>query len=257
MPRVEMSLILGATGAAGFLASYAMLRLGLSPMWLRYALAVLFAYAVFLLLLRLWLFLHSRAPLPDLPDLGIDLTPPDFDDTSPGSASASFGGGGDFGGGGAGGSWGGGVSEGLSEGLSQVSTPSVTGGMTGGGGGSGAGGGLLDSLDFDVDGEGCVFFLLALALIVAGTLAALYVVYAAPLLLAEILVEGVLLSGLHRGMKKARRDGGGYWLGAAVRRTWLPVLLTLVTFSAAGYLLHRAAPRARSIGEAWRMVISD
>jgi hypothetical protein len=107
-----------------------------------------------------------------------------------------------------------------------------------------------------VDDEGCAFFLLALALVVAGTLAALYVVYAAPLLLAEILVEGVLLSGLYRGMKRARR-GGGDWLGAAVRRTWLPVLLTLLTFSAAGYFLQRAAPRARSLGEAWRMVSSD
>jgi len=257
-PRVEMSLILGATGAAGFLASYSMLRLGVSLMWLRYALAVLLAYAVFLLLLRLWLFLHGREPLPDLPDLGISLTPSDFNDASPGTGQASFGGGGDFGGGGAGGSWGGGVSEGLG----RASTPSVTDGVTGGGtGGAGGGGGgvssgLLDSLDFNLDDEGCVFFLLALALIVAGTLAALYVVYAAPLLLAEILVEGVLLSGLHRGMKKARRDGG-YWLGAALRRTWLPVLLTLLTFSASGYLLQRAAPRARSIGEAWRMVTSD
>ena len=116
---------------------------------------------------------------------------------------------------------------------------------------------MLSNLDiFDADSEGCVFFLLALALIVAGTLAALYVVYAAPLLLAEILVEGVLLSGLYRGMKSARR-GGGDWVGAALRRTWLPVLLTLITFSAAGYLLQRAAPRARSLGEAWRMVNSD
>jgi hypothetical protein len=194
--------------------------------------------------------LHGREPLPDLPDLGIDLTPSDFDDASPGGASAAFGGGGDFGGGGAGGGWG----VGVGEGMSSVPTPAAAGGASGGGGG--AGGGLLDSLDFGVDDEGCVFFLLALALVVAGTLAALYVVYAAPLLLAEILVEGVLLSGLHRGMKKARRDGG-YWLGAALRRTWLPVLLTLATFSAAGYLLQRAAPRARSIGEAWRMVISD
>ena len=105
-----------------------------------------------------------------------------------------------------------------------------------------------------VDDEGCVFFLLALALIAAGVLAALYVVYAAPALLAEILVEGVLLSGLYRGMKRA---GGGNWLRAVVRRTWLPVLLTLASFAAAGYLLQRAAPRARSIGEAWRMVGSD
>ena len=256
MPRVEMSLILGATGAAGFLASFVMLHVGVSLMWLRYALAVLLAYAVFLLLLRLWLFLHGRDPLPDLPDLGINLTPSDFNDSLSGAGQASFGGGGDFAGGGAGGSWGGGVGEGLG----RVSTPSVTGGGGGGGvtsgGGGGGGGSLFDSLDFGVDDEGCVFFLLALALIVAGTLAALYVVYAAPLLLAEILVEGVLLSGLYRGMKKARR-GGGHWLGAALRRTWLPVLLTLLTFSAAGYLLQRAAPRARSIGEAWRMVTSD
>jgi hypothetical protein len=130
--------------------------------------------------------------------------------------------------------------------------------LGGGGGGGSSGGGALSGLDiFDADSEGCVYFLLAVALIVAGTLAALYVVYAAPLLLAEILVEGVLLSGLSRGMKRARRGGGGDWLGAAVRRTWLPVLLTLITFSAAGYLLQRAAPRARSIGEAWRMVNSD
>ncbi|HEX8118326.1 MAG TPA: hypothetical protein VF521_13705, partial [Pyrinomonadaceae bacterium] len=118
------------------------------------------------------------------------------------------------------------------------------------------GGDWLSGLDFDLDSEGCVFFLLALALVVAGVCASLYVVYAAPLLLAEVLVEGVLLSGLYRGMKRARR-GEGDWLGAALRRTWLPVLLTVLTFTAAGYLLQRAAPRARSIGEAWKMVSSD
>ncbi|HEX7957735.1 MAG TPA: hypothetical protein VF508_12365, partial [Pyrinomonadaceae bacterium] len=64
------------------------------------------------------------------------------------------------------------------------------------------------------------------------------------------------LSGLYRGVKKAQR-GGGDWLRAAVRRTRLPVLLTLLAFSTAGYFLQRAAPRARSLGEAWRMVTSD
>ena len=110
MPRVEMSLILAATGAAGFLASYLMLRLGLSAMWLRYALAVLLAYAVFLLLLRLWLFLYSREQFGDPPDLGLDLLPSDFVGEAgarAGGGASSFGGGGDFGGGGAGGSWGG------------------------------------------------------------------------------------------------------------------------------------------------------
>ena len=71
----------------------------------------------------------------------------------------------------------------------------------------------------------------------------------------EMLVEGILLSGLYRGMKRGARQGD--WLRAVVRRTWLPALLTFTLFAAAGYMLQRAAPRARSIGEAWRMVGSD
>jgi hypothetical protein len=255
-PRVEMSLILAATGAAGLLASFLLLRLGLSAMWLRYGLAVLVAYGVFLLLLCAWLLLHRREPLSDAWGDLLNLTP-----DGPGGASvaadapaSTFGGGADFAGAGTGGSWDAGVSSGMQSAVPQVNAGGVGVGGGSGGGGGGGGSGALSGLDiFDADSEGCVFFLLALALVVAGTLAALYVVYAAPLLLAEILVEGVLLSGLYRGMKRARR-GGGDWLGAAVRRTWLAVLLTLVTFSAAGYFLQRAAPRARSIGEAWRMV---
>ena len=259
-PRVEMSLILAATGAAGFLASFAMLHLGLSLMWLRYGLSVLLAYAVFLVLLRIWLYLHGGEPKGDVSEYLLDLVPTDFGlpSRAPEAPVDTFGGGGDFGGGGPGGTWGGGVSAGMHHAAPSCDVGgAAVGSGSGGSGSGGSGGGVLSNLDiFDADSEGCVFFLLALALVAAGTLAALYVVYAAPLLLAEILVEGVLLSGLYRGMKGARRAGGD-WLGAAVRRTWLPVLLTLVTFSAAGYFLQRAAPRARSFGEAWKMVSSD
>lgn len=263
MPRVEMSLILAATGAAGFLASFVMLRFGLSLMWLRYGLAVLFAYAVFLLLLRIWLYLHGREPRGSVSDYALDVVPQNLGGASRAADASAFGGGGDFGGAGAGGSWDGGTGAGMHHAAPSFGAGGApaggVGGAGGGGGASGGGGGSggLSGLDiFDTDSEGCVFFLLALALVVAGTLAALYVVYAAPLLLAEILVEGVLLSGLYRGMKRARGVSGD-WLGAAVRRTWLAVLLTLVAFSAAGYFLQRAAPRARSFGEAWRMVGTD
>jgi hypothetical protein len=256
-----MSLILAATGAAGFVASFAMLHLGVWRMWIRYPLAVLFAYAVFIVLLRVWLFLHGREPRDNTSvdlnaaDVASDIARDAFGHTLP--APDTFGGGGDFGGGGAGGSWGEGVSAGLHHAAPACDTGGAALGSGGGGGGVGGGGDWLSGLDFDVDSEGCVFFLLALALIVAGVCASLYVVYAAPLLLAEILVEGVLLSGLYRGMKRARRVEGGDWLGAALRRTWLPMLLTLLTFAAAGYLLQRAAPRARSIGEAFKLVTSD
>ena len=62
LPRVQMSLILAATGAAGFVASFVMLHLGVWRMWVRYPLAVLFAYGVFIVLLRVWLLLHGRGP---------------------------------------------------------------------------------------------------------------------------------------------------------------------------------------------------
>src|SRR5512146_1799396 len=109
-PRVEMSLILTATGAAAFLFSFALLHLGLRQMWARYPLAVLFGYAVFLLGLKLWIELRrdddhivrsAAGDWLDLPDLGggggggTDVPAPEF------------GGGGDFHGGGAGGNWGG------------------------------------------------------------------------------------------------------------------------------------------------------
>jgi hypothetical protein len=208
------------------------------------------------MLLRVWLFLHGRQPRSHTfePDLdAADMASQIASDALSGTGSGvdTFGGGGDFAGAGVGGSWGDAAGAGL-----RNATPSFNAGSVSSGGGGGGGGDWLSGLDFDLDSEGCVFFLLALALVVAGVCASLYVVYAAPLLLAEVLVEGVLLSGLYRGMKRARR-GEGDWLGAALRRTWLPVLLTVLTFTAAGYLLQRAAPRARSIGEAWKMVSSD
>lgn len=263
MPRVLMSLILAATGAAGFLVSFALLHAGVTRMWLRYPVAVLVAYGIFLLLLRVWLHLqrHSWTDLiPD--DLGLTNVEMITDVSAHTDAVSSFGGGGDFAGAGSGGVW----NEGLSGAKSAASdlagraggSVGVRGGGAVGSGGGGSGGGgssLLDGLDFD--GEGCAFFLflLAVGLVVAGLLASLYVVYAAPTLLAELLVEGLLLSGLYRSMKKGAQQGD--WLRAVVRRTWLPVLLTFTLFAAAGYLLQRAAPRARTIGEAWRMIGSD
>jgi hypothetical protein len=257
MPRVLMSLILAATGAAGFLVSFALLHMGVARMWLRYPFAVLAAYGVFLFLLRVWLHLQRHSWTDLLPDdlnlLNADALP---DGGSHADAISSFGGGGDFAGAGAGGTWEGGLSPSSSDIAGHASSSAGVSAGGGVGGSSGGGGGGFDFLGgLDLDSEGCVFFLLALALIVAGLLASLYVVYAAPTLLAELLVEGILLSGLYRGMKKGAQQGD--WLRAVVRRTWLPVILTLALFAAAGYMLQRAAPHAHSIGEAFRMVGSD
>jgi len=139
-----------------------------------------------------------------------------------------------------------------------VASPGVAGG--GGAGGSRSGGGLFDSLNFDLgldlDGEGCAVLLALAALALAalaGLVVSVYVVYAAPALLAEILVDGLLVAGLYKRMKKVERR---HWLRAAVRKTCLPVALTLVSFGLAGYAMQRAVPRARSVGEFWRHITS-
>lgn len=253
-PRAQMTLILLATGCSGFLVSFALLHAGLARMWLRYPLAILCAYAVFLLLLRLWLAAQSRRA--DLPDLGIDLAGADLSGAAAGGGATpdfGFGGAGDFAGGGAGGSVDGGTE---AASLLPSGGPAAGGGGTAGGG---SGGGLLDSinlsLDFDDEGCGVVLALVALALaILAGLVVSFYVVWAAPALLAEILVDGLLVAGLYKRVKHAERR---HWLRAAVRRTILPVVLTAASFTAAGYAMQRAVPEARSVGEFWKAVIND
>lgn len=59
-----MSSIVLLSGGAGLLSSFSMLHAGLTSMWLRYPLAVVFAWGVFLALMRAWVEVERRY-LPD------------------------------------------------------------------------------------------------------------------------------------------------------------------------------------------------
>lgn len=242
-PRLLVTLILLLTGLAGFLVSFSLLRFGMTRMWLRYPLAILIAYCVFLLLLRLWLF-FQRHREPDLPDLSsIDM---DFTGTS-NYAEEGFkfsGGGGDAGGAGAGGNWGFSLSSSSS---SSSASASSSGGSSSSGGESGGG---VGGLDLD-EGWAVVLVIVAIA---GALLAVLYVVYVAPVLLAEILVDGILVTGLYKKMKGIEQR---HWLRAAVRKTLAPALIAATLFSVAGWALQNAAPKAQSIGEAWKDIMED
>lgn len=243
-PRAQMAFILLLTGSAGFLFSYALLHAGVTSMTLRYPAAIFLAYGVFLLLLRLWLALQGRRlSLPDLPDF--DLHVPNIGTGGGGGGPGPpFGGAGDFGGGGVEGSW----------------------AEAGAGGHSGGGGSFLDvdlpdvdlpDIDLPDGDDGCLIIfavIAALATVAAAVLASLYVVWVAPALLAEILVDGLLLTGLYRRVKHIE---GRHWLRSAVRRTLLPVALTLLLFTAAGYLMQRAAPEAHSLAGFWQSITAE
>ncbi len=237
-PRLQMALILLLTGCAGFLVSFVLLRAGLTQMWLRYPVAILTAYAVFLLLLRVWLSLQrpreSRSSVEaDVSNVGFDLV--NATGSGRGHAAPTFGGGGDFGGGGAGGSW------------AQSLGGSSSGGQSG----------VLGDLDLDFGDEGCgviVAVIALLAAIIGGLLITLYVVYAAPALLAEILVDGLLVSGLYKSLKDVEQR---HWLRTAVSKTLLPMLLVLILFILAGYVMQRAVPEAHSVGDIWKRLMAE
>ena len=92
-----------------------------------------------------------------------------------------------------------------------------------------------------------MFFLVTLTG-AAGFLASfgLFVVYSAPLLFAELLVDGVLAATLYRRLRGIEPR---HWLETAVRRTFLPFLLTACFTGAAGWTMAMYAPGANSIGK--------
>jgi len=97
-------------------------------------------------------------------------------------------------------------------------------------------------------------FLIVLAAVAAVVLgAAFYVIYLAPLLLAEVLVDGVLLVAFYKRLKGPEPE---HWALCAVRRTWIPAIIVAVTFFFAGVIFQSLAPDARSIGGVWKSVSS-
>jgi hypothetical protein len=209
LPRFQMFVLLALTGATGFLASFLLLKSGVESMTLRYPVAVVLAYGVFLLLLRLWLKMQ-RGGWGEAVDFGMN-------------ALESV------------------------DGFAVSDAPHPMGGGASPAGGSGSG----FDFSFDLDEAGFLVLLAALIVAVAALGAALWVLWIAPALLAEVLVDGLVLAALYR---RLRRPQPTWWLTGAVRRTCVPALIVAVLLSGAGAILHRAVPGARSIGAAWKAV---
>lgn len=225
-PRLQMFLLVALTGGCGLLASFVMLRLGLEAMALRYPLALGVAYLFFLFLIWLWLRTNAGDYADAVPDGSFD----------PGGSSGSVpglrsGGGGDFGGGGAAGSF---------DGTGAVVRDAAPARSSGSSGSSGT------SLGDAVDGDGFAIPLLVIALAIGLVVASLYVVYIAPVLFAEVLVDGALSYALFRHL---RGTDPQHWLASAFRRTVLPFGLTAVFLFAVGAGMAVYAPGAVSVGQ--------
>ncbi|SDY18592.1 hypothetical protein SAMN04487939_101133 [Lysobacter sp. yr284] len=231
-PRLQMSLIVLLTGAVGFLASFALLQAGLHGMALRYPLAACAAYAAFLLLL--WTWARSRGRALD----NIDL--PDFGGPGGGPSSAGWnGGGGHSGGGGAHAGF-----DAPAPAPSSLPLPRSADADAD----NGSGFSLLDG----ADDFGWV--LIAIAIALGAVLAAGWVVWIAPGLMAELLLDVALAGGLYR---RLRRIESQHWLSTALRRTALPFLLLALLAAAAGFAGARYAPGAQSVGDVFAAQRAD
>jgi hypothetical protein len=202
-PRLQMALIVVATGLAALVLSFALLHLGIERMWLRYPAAAALSYLVFFLILGLWVRarrarMQVRRRALEIPDLD----PLDLLDAG-GSALEAVDGG----------------HEALEVGSDAGSS--------------------LDLPDLD---DGLVVVLI-LALL-GALLAAAYVVYTAPALLAELLLDGVLMTALYR---RLRGVPACHWIAGAFRRTWAAVLIVAMTAAVAGWGLGKLAPEATSV----------
>jgi hypothetical protein len=218
-PRIELSLLIVLSGVFALLVSFALLRAGVHSMPLRYGLAGAAGYLAFLGFVRLWIaWNHTRPSL-----LDIDVDPGHLVDALDGGVGLPGGGGdptffagGRAGGGGASSSW----------------------------GVSGRTGGASSWLDTD---DSLVFIVVAIAAAVGSLLTIFYVLYLAPALLAEVLVDAVIIATISKRVAQAdRRD----WTATLIRRTCVPALLLISLLVVGGWALQRVAPDTRSIGPA-------
>lgn len=219
--------------------SHALLLAGVHAMALRHGLAMLGAYVVYLGLLGLWarwLLAREQADGGDLPD--IDLP----GGGSSGEPGFGAGGGGDFGGGGAEGSFDAGdVGSALAD-LGTQGSSKVLGTAVEVGGSA---------------EEGAIVMVpLAVLVGVALLLGAAFGVAVFGLFGAEVLlgvaVEIALASAGGALAFKARREG---WLGHALRRTWLPMLIVLAATVGTGLLLAHWLPEASTLPQALRLLL--
>lgn len=227
-PRLSMMLIGALTAAVGFLASVVLLHAGVGSLGLRYPMATAIAYAAFLFFLWYWL----RVRRDDVLDVLDFPSPGSLGGSSSSAATPWEPGGGRFGGGGASGSFADGAQHAH---LSAEGDASSAAGSTG----------LADAAEaFDL--EDLTFVLLAIAALTAAAWATLWIVWAAPTLLAELMLDAALATGLYRRLRGVEGD---HWLRTAVRRTVWPFIVVALSFSLAGGGMQIYAPEAKSIGQ--------
>lgn len=231
-----MMLVVTLAGVAGFLTSAGLLWTGLTLMPVRYGTAALVGYGLFVSLVNRWLNRTAKPPEHSVVETATDIIDVPGVVLRGGGRVAGRASEGLFRGGSSGGA---GASASFDAG-GVASAPVVPVPLPA----SGGSGGSSWMPDVDLDDDAVKLLpIIAVVAIAIGLFAAGSVIWSAPQLLAEILVDAAVAGGAYRRLKTADLTGG------VIKRTWKPMLaifLTVVCLGAAGHYLK---PGADSIGD--------
>jgi len=232
-PRLQMMLIVALTGAVGFLSSVALLYAGVHSMWLRYPLAVISAYGAFLFFLWCWL----RAEWSDTSDLTGVIDPAGLGHVKLPDIPWS-GAGGQFGGGGASGAFGGSPDV-----LANVPYEPLSG--------TGPASEVAEAAGSVLDAEEFAVIILVIVALFSAAGAAAWIVWMAPGLFAELMLDAAIATGLYR---RLRGVGGDHWLRTAIKRTAFAFAGVAILFAIAGAAMQAYSPASKTMGHVLRVM---
>jgi hypothetical protein len=235
-PRFQMTLIVAVTGLVWFLSGYLLLRAGLRVICFRYVASLGCSYVAFICLV--WIWLRWERSCLARPGGG---KPPKLE-AEPGDGTAAA-------------SPLGRMSPGdiadavdAASNVGEVvchaaeSLPSAAEG-TGSAGDLAAGAASADC-------EGCLVIIVG-GVVLSAFAAAIYVIYIAPTLLAEVLLDGALSVGLR---KRIGRIDDRHWLESAIAQTWFPFVVMGLILFIGGAIIQSYAKHAATLGEVLQYV---
>lgn len=237
-PRVHAAILLAAAAILGWLVSKLFLWAGMTAPWIRFPLAVLYAYVFFLVFVDLWLRFLGLQRGREGPS--IDGPAPEAVSSSRSEASTEpwAGEGGSFDGGGASGDFDAPVSG--ARAVARVSAETKAQGAVHG----------VDVAEGTLQGAALAgeFLPVALFVLALGALAVLggWLFAATPILLVEVAIEAALAAGLIRTLG-GRRASAEWFL---LERTFTKGLFLVFLAFVLGLAVRWAAPGASTIGEA-------
>lgn len=245
-PRLFMIMAVVSAALFAFVASYGLRVAGVHDMAIRYLIVWLLVYVLFILMVRAWLYFQDSddhiTNAMDVTDLLPDGTNTSSISSGAGSGGGSYSGGnGNFGGGGAKGEW-------------TTQTPATNSQSIA----TNQSDGLLEGIDVDVgDAVIPLLAIVAIGALVFGLVGGLAwttysLVEVAPILLAELLADILIVNGLGRRMRLAP-VAGQYWLLTIWQRTqkffWTIIGMIVILF----LLLHGFGIEAQTLGELVKM----